>query len=90
MRSEKRAVLSDVYPNPASDFAYLTFVLPDERNDAVANVYDIQGRRLATYDLTKVHGILEINTTQYEAGSYLYDVLLEGKQVSSGKFIIQH
>lgn len=90
MRSEKRAVLSDVYPNPASDYAYLTFVLPDERNNAVANVYDLQGRRVSTYDLTEVYGILEINTSQYDVGSYLYDVLLEGKQVSSGKFIIQH
>jgi hypothetical protein len=90
MRSDERALLSDIYPNPTSDYAYLTFVLPDERTSATANIYDISGKKVQSFDITKVHGILEINASQFEIGSYLYEVLLEDKQVSNGKFVILH
>lgn len=90
LRSDKRALLSDVYPNPGNDYIYVTFVLPEEREQALVNVYDMGGKKVQTMDITKVHGILEVNASSLNTGPYLYEIILDGKSVSNGKFIIQH
>lgn len=89
LRTNKRVLLSDVYPNPGNDYIYITFVLPEERERAFVNVYDTGGKKVQTLDITKVHGIIEMNTTSYNTGSYLYEIVLDGKSVSNGKFVIQ-
>lgn len=90
LRSDKRALLSDVYPNPGNDYIYITFVLPEEREQALVNVYEMGGKKVQTMDITKVHGMLEVNASSLNTGPYLYEIILDGKSVSNGKFIIQH
>jgi hypothetical protein len=90
LRTDKRALLSDVYPNPGNDYIYITFVLPEERQNATVVVYDMGGRQVYVSDITKVHGILEMNTSALVTGQYIYEINLEGKSVSNGKFVIQH
>lgn len=90
LRTNKRVLLSDVYPNPGNDYIYITFVLPEERERAFVNVFDTGGKKVQTLDITKVHGIIEVNTASYNTGSYLYEIVLDGKSISNGKFVIQH
>lgn len=64
--------------------------MPEEREQALVNVYDMGGKKVQTMDITKVHGILEVNASSFNTGPYLYEIILDGKSVSNGKFIIQH
>ena len=66
-----------VYPNPASDVAFLSFT-QEMVSDVTVNVYDLTGSRVATYPLGQVtpgNTTLELNTSALKPGMYLLNVL---------------
>lgn len=75
---EKPAV--KIYPNPASDQLYIA--LPDERKLASVNVYNLQGRQVATAKSTTV------SVTHLAAGMYFVQVQLTNGERITKKIIV--
>jgi hypothetical protein len=80
--------LAGVYPNPASGEFYITYVLPMERKSASVLIYDAMGRHIATRDITNGHGILSMDARDFSAGTFVFQLQLEGKTVATEKFVI--
>lgn len=70
-----------VYPNPVSDI--VTIEIADGRNTFTFELYDIQGRKLISKEMTN-NG--QINLEGLAKGFYLYNLNMDGK-TESGKLI---
>lgn len=84
---QEKAVL--VYPNPNDGNMSLKYELAaGERGDLT--IFDITGKKIATYVLDPSSSILTISDQQLKAGMYFYQVTLNYKPVQSDKLVIIH
>jgi len=80
-----------ISPNPADQYIQLEYELLFSKRNTVMNIYDQLGRKVSTYTIgTNTQGVEILDTRKLVAGLYIVDVVQEGKQVISGKFIVQH
>ncbi|MEN9348169.1 MAG: hypothetical protein RLZZ77_1680 [Bacteroidota bacterium] len=84
----RRPSLVSVYPCPAQGEFYITYVLPTERKSAFINIFDLQGKLVERENITSGYGILSLNAKQFAAGSYIFELELEGHKVDTDKFQI--
>ena len=84
----RRPSLVGVYPNPAQGEFYITYVLPTERESAFIHVYDLQGKLVHSENITSSFGILSLNAKHFAAGSYVFELELNGQKVATEKFQI--
>jgi hypothetical protein len=79
-----------VYPNPMQD--YSTFKFNEESLNAFSKIsfslYDIKGKQIKIIEQVDVSEF-RIERDQMSAGMYIYKLSADGKEVSSGKLIIQ-
>ena len=76
-----------IFPNPASNYVYITFNEPSERLKEII-VFDISGK-LVQQISTKEKAGLELNLSGLNKGIYFIN-LIESTKSSYGKFIISH
>ncbi|MFY9309284.1 MAG: T9SS type A sorting domain-containing protein [Bacteroidia bacterium] len=82
---EKDAVSVNVYPNPAKE--HITLSGLDKRVKEI-QITDIAGKLIGTYPVS-THSAIEVNTSSFAEGTYLYTILAEpGKVLSKGKFSV--
>ncbi len=86
--SVRRPSLVGVYPNPAQGEFYITYVLPTERESAFVNIFDLQGKLVQSENITAGYGILSLNAKHFAAGSYVFELELNGQKVATEKFQI--
>jgi hypothetical protein len=75
-----------IYPNPVND--YLTIVLPDNVDQAVFSLHDLQGKKMI---YMVVRNQDTINVANLVSGIYVYNIHMYGKKIriKSGKIIIE-
>lgn len=88
--SSDRITVSNIYPNPASDFAELDFSINNSVRDAKVIFYNILGSPVAEYTLDKNDKNLRINTREMPTGVYFYQLAIEGKKVATKKMLVRH
>jgi len=74
-----------IYPNPASDQIRVQLVEPI---DGAIEIIDLFGRLVATYPWRGDFGTYDVSALA--DGLYIVEIVQEGKQVFSDKFIVQH
>lgn len=84
----RRPSLVGVYPIPAINDFYITYLLPAERRSAFINIYDLQGKLIRSDNITGGSGFLNLNTSEFAAGNYLFELYLNGQRVGTDKFQI--
>lgn len=63
--------------------------LSDNVHNATINVFNIQGVLLKTYDnLSAEIGEIIINGDEFNAGMYLYTLIVDGKEIDSKHMIL--
>jgi hypothetical protein len=80
-----------VYPNPATEFANISFTLPQDARGAVAvKLYDMSGRFMGITADKASGGTQEmrINTSELASGQYIYQVVYNN-EINIGKLIIK-
>lgn len=88
MRAQNKVVIS---PNPADQFVQMQYELLFSKSQTEMNIYDELGRRVKTYTLgTAIQGVEVLDTRNLVPGLYIVEIVQEGKQVFSDKFIVQH
>ena len=79
----------NTYPNPATDNIYINLKEFCSYTSFVVEVYDMQGRKIQTYPITKGTDMLNIPLANYAKGSYLIQVKHEGKMMAGNVIVVQ-
>lgn len=85
-----RITVSNVYPNPASDFAELDYSVQGNVRDAKVIIYNVLGSPVAEYVLDKNDRKLRINTREMPTSVYFYQLAVDGKKVATKKMLVRH
>jgi hypothetical protein len=85
-----RIVVSNVYPNPASEYAEIDYQIHSPVGEAKITVSDILGTPVAEYILEQNDRKIRITTRDMATGMYFYRLSLDGKKVATKKLLVQH
>ena len=78
-------------PNPADQYIELEYTLLFEKEDTFLKVWDAQGRQVETWHIGRSsRGLQLLDTRRLGTGIYIVELVQEGVQVFSGKFIVRH
>ena len=72
---------SSAYPNPGKNVLNIRTTLHNARIE----VYDMSGKQIYNQEITD--NITTINTSYWSSGTYLWKVLVNGKEAESGKWV---
>lgn len=75
-------------PNPFSESTTITFSMPDNVANASVNIYDLNGRLIRSYRVSGPSGTVIVDGKEMPNGIYLYDLLVDGRQVSLKKMVL--
>lgn len=81
-------VLSLPYPNPTTESVNFHYTLPKNTKNAIANVFDMQGRKVQAFVLTEVAGDINFDTQLLQAGVYQVVVMGESAILATQKFSV--
>lgn len=88
--SSDRITVSNIYPNPASDYAELDYTVQNSVRDAKVIFYNILASPVAEYELAKNDRKLRVNTREMPTGVYFYRLVVDGKNVATKKMLVRH
>jgi hypothetical protein len=87
--SDKISV-SNIYPNPASEYAELDFSISTGLRDAKLIFYNVLGSKMEEFTLNKNDRKLRVNTRDMPTGLYFYQLSIDGKKVATKKMLVRH
>lgn len=82
--------VSNIYPNPAHEFASLDYTLRNSRKEARVSFYNILGGTVGDYQLDSFGNNLRIRTGEWDNGIYFYQLMVDGKKVATKKLLVRH
>lgn len=88
--SNDKISVSNIYPNPASEYAELDYNMLPAVRDAKVVFYDILGSQMHEFNLSKNERKLRVNTREMPTGLYFYQLVLDGKKVATKKMLVRH
>ncbi|MBA4852160.1 T9SS type A sorting domain-containing protein [Emticicia sp. BO119] len=88
--SNDKITVSNIYPNPANDFATIDYSITGNINDASMSFYNLLGNEVGSFELDKSDRKLKVQTTNWDSGVYLYQLVIDGKKVVTKKLLVRH
>lgn len=82
-------VLSEIYPNPVTDFAILNYNLINENIKAKIVFHNVLGSVISEYNLSPYEKRVKIITEELNSGVYFYTLYLDGDGVATHKIVIR-
>jgi hypothetical protein len=82
--------VSNIYPNPASEYAELDFSISTGLRDAKLIFYNVLGSKMEEFTLNKNDRKLRVNTRDMPTGLYFYQLSIDGKKVATKKMLVRH
>ncbi|MGN7887479.1 T9SS type A sorting domain-containing protein [Dyadobacter endophyticus] len=82
--------VSNVYPNPASEYAEIDFTISTGLRDAKLTFYNVLGSQIQEFTLNKNERKLRVNTRDMATGLYFYQLSVDGKKVATKKMLVRH
>jgi hypothetical protein len=82
--------VSNVYPNPASEYAEIDFTISTGLRDAKLTFYNVLGSQMQEFTLNKNDRKLRVNTRDMPTGLYFYQLSVDGKKVATKKMLVRH
>lgn len=77
-----------VYPNPAVSYTNIYYTLPPGTNEGELVLYDLAGREMKKYTVTSQVDHLRLTTSDITAGTYFYQLSVNGNGVSTKKVVV--
>lgn len=88
--TNEKITVSNIYPNPASEYAELDFSIQPGVREAKVTIYNILGSQMDEYELRKSDRKLRVNTREMPTGLYFYQLSIDGKKVATKKMLVRH
>ncbi|QRR01563.1 T9SS type A sorting domain-containing protein [Dyadobacter sandarakinus] len=88
--ANEKISVSNIYPNPASEFADVDYNIMSNVRDAKLIIYNVLGSQMAELPLNKSGRKLRVNTKDMPTGLYFYQLSLDGQKVATKKMLVRH
>lgn len=75
-------------PNPFNENTIIKYNIPDTFKSAYIMIYDMQGKQLKKYTLTKGSDQILIQAREFSPGIYLYTLIMNQKEIDTKRMII--
>lgn len=82
--------VSNVYPNPANDYANLNYRITENSKNAKISFINILGGSVGDFTLDPADTKLQVSTRNWDNGIYFYQLMVEGRKVATKKLIVRH
>lgn len=82
--------LSNIYPNPANDYVTLDYKINGAFNQANITFFNLLGKEIGDFELNKNADKIKINTSSWESSIYMYQLVVDGKKISTKKLLVRH
>jgi Secretion system C-terminal sorting domain len=88
--ASERITVSNIYPNPANDFASVDYTISGNVNVANLTFFNVVGSEVGSFELDKFDRKLKVQTSDWEAGMYFYQLNVDGKKLITKKLLVRH
>ena len=88
--SSDKLTVSNIYPNPADDFANIDYVINPQVGETKITFYNVLGNEMKEEILDKDQKKVRISTREWNNGIYLYQLSSEGKSLVTKKLLVRH
>jgi hypothetical protein len=88
--TDENVSFSGIYPNPASEKAFIDYNFHKENTKAKLFVMNVLGNRVGEYNFSKDAKRLTIATKDLASGVYFYTLNVGGKNVITRRLIVKH
>ena len=76
-------------PNPFTENTQIRYFIADEAKNAMLCIFDMQGTLLKSYQaLNKGNGEITINGGDFNAGMYMYSLIIDGVEIDTKRMIL--
>jgi Secretion system C-terminal sorting domain len=86
--TSEKIIISNIYPNPASQYATIDYTIQRNFNEATISFYNLLGKQIGEFDLNKSSDKLRVNVSNWESGIYMYKLTVDGRKVSTKKLLV--
>lgn len=90
MFANEHIAVSNIYPNPANDYAEISYQYTGSANEAKLVLINVLGSPIGEYELAKNDRKLRIATSDMMTGYYFYQLSVDGKKVATKKLLVRH
>jgi hypothetical protein len=84
-----RIYVSQLYPNPAVDFAQVDYQFSGNNQEVKITIYNVLGLVVKEIDLDKDDRSVKISLRELNSGLYMYQLLVDGKPVATKKLMVR-
>ncbi|MFL0162538.1 T9SS type A sorting domain-containing protein [Aquirufa salirivi] len=84
-----RLVVSNLYPNPASDYADIDFQMLTSNQEVKIVMYNILGQEIKELILDKDQRNARISLRDFNSGMYMYQLMIDGRSIVTKKLIVR-
>jgi len=85
----KNIWLSEVYPNPATNFVAIDYKLPSEVNAANAKIVNLLGSVVSEQEVNVQNSTMQMDVSGLNSGIYFYSLFVNGEIYSTKKLVIR-
>ncbi len=82
--------ISALYPNPANNEVNFDYSLPENIPAAKLVFFNLSGTIVGTFTIENTDTKMKVTTADWMDGTYVYQILINGKRFVSNKFIVIH
>jgi hypothetical protein len=86
----EKIMVSNIYPNPANDVAWIDYAIGNNVNAASISIYSSLGTEISTVELDKSERKVRISTANMDSGFYFYQLKVDGKKLATKKLLVRH
>lgn len=90
MYASDQLTVSNIYPNPANDFADIDYAMSNGVGSASITLLNILGSPIAEYTLDRNERKVRLQTRDLPTGYYFYQLSVEGAKVATKKLLVKH
>ncbi|MFD1143226.1 T9SS type A sorting domain-containing protein [Larkinella insperata] len=90
MYSNDQITVSNIYPNPANEFAEIDYKITGNVKDAKLTFYNVLGAQVADHTLDGNEGKVRIVTRDMNSGLYFYRLSIDNQKIVTKKLMVSH
>jgi len=81
--------LSDVYPNPVTEYAIFDYKIKNDSKEAKIIIHNVLGSVAGEYKLNPFEQQLKISVQDYNPGVYFYSLYIDNEGVATKKLVVR-
>ena len=81
--------LTDVYPNPVTEFAIFDYRIKDDSKEAKIIIHNVLGSIAGEYSLNPFEQQLKVSVEDFNPGVYFYSLYIDNEGVATKKLVVR-